>query len=178
LGFDTLTQAQHDGGGKTITFAPVSPIKVFDKIVATATDSLTAGAGGGPANTSEFSPSVKIVSPWQNPGRLRWDVTDDTFVAADDVVGIINYINSKGSGLLHNDAKNEKPYVDVDGDNNVVAMDVIEVINYINAGRPLGGEAEASQDASADYQPPAPVDVMALLAADVAEQAARRRRLQ
>jgi hypothetical protein len=178
LGFDTFLDTDYAAGGKTVTLTTTSPIKVSDHIVATATDSLTAADGGGPANTSEFSPSVTIVSPWQNknPGRLRWDVTDDKSVSADDVVGIINYINAKGSGLLPDGAKNEKPYIDVDGDNNVVAADVIDVINYINAGRQLGGEAEATQDTSAGEWSPAPVDAMALLAADVAAQAVRKRK--
>jgi CSLREA domain-containing protein len=180
LGFDTLTQAQHEAGGTTITFATASPIKVFDKIVATATDSLS--VDGAPANTSEFSPSVKIVSPWQNPGHLRWDVNDDTHVAADDVLDVINHINAVGSGKVPDNAANQKPFYDVDGDNNVVAADVLDVINYINAGKRLGGEAEAAEPAASGQSPAASDqsaainDAMALLAADVAAQAARKRR--
>src|SRR5262249_3932532 len=125
LGFDTFTTDDFTAGGKTVTFATASATKVFDKIVATATDSLTAAANSPPGNTSEFSAAVTIVSPWQNhnPGRLRWDVNDDKFVSADDVVEIINYVNAHGSGTVTNNAANQKPYIDVDGDNNVVAMD-------------------------------------------------------
>jgi hypothetical protein len=187
LGFDTFTADDFAAGGKTATFVAAAPIKVFDKIVATATDSLAPADGNGPANTSEFSPAITIASPWQNrnPDRLRWDVTNDTFVSADDVVDVINYINAKGSGQLPDDAANEKPYYDVDGDNNVVAADVIDVINYINAGRPLGGEAEATNQSGGDslaagQQKPiaetSAADVMTLLAADVAAQAARKRK--
>jgi hypothetical protein len=177
LGFDTFEQTDFAAGEKMILLTTEAPIKVFDKIVATATDTLTAdghGASGGPGNTSEFSPSVTIVSPWQNlnKNRLRWDVNDDTFVSADDVLAVINYINAKGSGLLPDDAKNEKPYNDVDGDNNVVAADVIDIINYINAGRRLGGEAE-SEAGVASGQNSA---LMTLLAADLAAQSARKRR--
>src|SRR5437763_715101 len=82
LPFDTFTKDDYLAGAKTVSPPPSAAFKVFDKIVATATDSLTAAAGGGPANTSEFAPSVTIVSPWKNPGRLRWDVNDDTHVAA------------------------------------------------------------------------------------------------
>jgi CSLREA domain-containing protein len=185
LGFDTFTDTDSTAGGKTVTFTTAAPIKVFDKIVATATDSLTTAADSLPANTSEFSPTTTIVSPWQNlnPGRLRWDVNDDSFVSADDVLGVINYINAKGSGLLPDDAKNEKPYVDVDGDNNVVAADVIDIINYINAGRRLGGEAEAQQDAVGSGQSSLASgkehivgDLLVLLAADVAAESVRKRR--
>jgi hypothetical protein len=178
LGFDTFTQADFTAGSKTAILATAAPIKVFDKIVATATDSLAAAAGGGPGNTSEFSPSVTIVSPWKNlnPSRLRWDVNDDTFVSADDVVAVINYINAKGSGSLPDDAANQKPYLDVDGDNNVVANDVVEIINYINAGRQLGGEAEAAPPTIGDGAVANHGDVLALLAADLAAQTVRRRR--
>jgi hypothetical protein len=172
LGFDTFSNDDFDAHGKTSDFTTNSPIKVFDKIVATATDD------SGLKNTSEFSASVTIASPWQNlnSGRLRWDVTDDTFVSADDVLAVINYINAHGSGLLPDDAKNEKPYVDVDGDINVVAADVIDIINYINAGRRLGGEAEMAPDAANAGLGNANSDVMAILAADVAAEAVRKRR--
>jgi hypothetical protein len=190
LGFDTFTSADFTAGGKTANFATNSPIKVFDKIVSTATDSLPAASGGGPANTSEFSAQSTIVSPWQNPGHLRWDVNDDAHVAADDVLTIINFINAHHSGLLPDDAQNKKPYYDVDGDNHVVAIDVLNVINYINAGRPMGGEAEAPWEGEAPAEPlaassqlpvangqaPAASDVMAILAADVAAETARKQR--
>ncbi|HEY2413883.1 MAG TPA: dockerin type I domain-containing protein [Pirellulaceae bacterium] len=177
LGFDTFTEADFAAGGKTVTLATASPIKVSDKIVATATDSLTAAADIGPANTSEFSAQAIVASPWQNhnPGRLRWDVNDDMHVVADDVLTIVNYINAKGSGKVPDSAENASPFLDVDGDNSVVAADVLDVINYINAGKRLGGEAEAT-DSEASGQSPTADDVMAILAADVAAQAARKRR--
>jgi hypothetical protein len=169
LGFDTFTKDDFTAGGKTVALSVNAPIKVSDKIVATATDSLAANLDGVPANSSEFSPRATIVSPWQNPGKLRWDVTDDTHVVAEDVITIINYINAKGSGKVPDGAANVKPFVDVDGDNSVVAADVLEVINYINAGKRLGGEAEASSDQ-------APNDVLTLIAADIAAQATRKRK--
>jgi hypothetical protein len=187
LGFDTFSNDDFDAGGKTADFTTNSPTKVFDKLVVTATDD------SGIRNTSEFSPTVTIVSPWQNhnPGRLRWDVTDDTHVVADDVLTIINYINAKGSGKVPDNAANAKPFLDVDGDNSVVAADVIDVINYINAGKKLGGEAEATWEGEAPAEPvaansqsplaigqsPAAGDLMALIAADVAAQAARKQRI-
>ncbi|HEY2415804.1 MAG TPA: hypothetical protein VGI40_26425, partial [Pirellulaceae bacterium] len=72
-------------------------------------------------------------------------------------------------GKVPDNAANAKPFLDVDGDNSVVAADVIDVINYINAGKKLGGEAEATQTTPND-------DFMAILAADVAAQAAQKRR--
>jgi hypothetical protein len=102
-------------------------------------------------------------------------VTDDTHVVADDVLAIVNYINAKGSGRVPDSATNTQPFLDVDGDNSVVAADVIDVINYINAGKRLGGEAEAA-DKAADGQDQGAGDLMALLAADVASEAARKRK--
>jgi len=69
-----------------------------------------------------------------------------------------------------------KPFCDVDGDQNVVAMDVVAIINYINAGRQLGGEAEAGQPPVASSPEPVAGDLMALLAADVAAEAVRKRK--
>jgi len=140
------------------------------------TDSLPAASGGGSANTSEFSAAATIASPWQNPGHLRWDVSDNTFVASDDVVTIINYINAKGSGLVPDDAANEKDFLDVDGDNYVVAADVIDVINYINAGRPGGGEAPMS-DRPPGNELPTENDLLALIALDVATSNQVKRRI-
>jgi titin len=177
LGFDTFLASDFTSGGKTVTLATAAPIKVFDKIVATATDSLTTADDSPPANTSEFSPTTTIVSPWQNPGHLRWDVTDDTFVAPDDVITVINYINAHGSGPVPNDAKNQTPFVDVDGDNFVAAADVIDIINYINAGKQQGGEAESSSlTPSATSPADDPSALLALIAADTAAQAIRKRK--
>jgi hypothetical protein len=180
LGFDTFLDTDFSSGGKTATFATAVPINVFDKIVATATDSLIAASGGGPANTSEFSVQATILSPWQNPGRLRWDVNNDTLIVADDVLDVINYINAVGSGKVPDTAANQKRYYDVDGDNNVTAMDVLDVINYINAGKTLGGEWQGSrfggQRSVETGQETENSDLTALLAADVEVQAARKRR--
>lgn len=177
LGFNTFTNADFTAGSKTVKLTTNSPIKARDKIVATATDD------SGRRNTSEFSPGVQVVSPWQNPGILRWDVDNSTTVEAADVLAVINYINAQGSGLLPENAANQKPYLDVDGDNNVVAADVVDIINYINAGRPLGGEAEAVQsveaaNATAGGQMPVPTDedVMLLLAAEIAAEAVKKRK--
>jgi len=181
LGSDAFLAADFIAGGKTTTFDTAASTKVFDKIVATATDSLAAAAGGGPANTSEFSPSATIASPWKNPnpGRLRWDVDDDAKITATDVIDVVNQINAKGAGQVPDNAANQKLYYDVDGDNFVVATDVIDIVNYINSGRPQGGEAPpdlAEQEAPNTGHDSAVSDVMTLLAMDIAAQAARKRK--
>ncbi len=61
----------------------------------------------------------------------------------------------------------------MNGDNNVAPNDALDVINAINAG--FGGEGEAQGPALAG-QAPAPGDLLALLAADYAIQASRRKK--
>jgi len=65
----------------------------------------------------------------------RCDVTDDSNVAADDVVSIINYINAHGSSLISEVPTNliKRLFYDVDKDNWIAATDVLTIINYINA---------------------------------------------
>src|SRR5262249_36509694 len=137
---------------------------VFDKVVATATDSIVGNPA--PGNTSEFSSAIAISSPWQNP-RNHLDVDDDTHVAPGDALAVINDINKSGSRAVPDDAENAKYYVDVSGDNFVAPNDALEVINFINSNGPtlIDGEGE-----------PVPSDLLALLAGDLATQAPRRKR--
>jgi hypothetical protein len=173
LGADTFTEADYAAGGKTVNLATVASFKVFDKIVATATDHYDANLF---ASTSEFSPVTTIASPWQNPNPLRrWDVTDDSNIVAEDALAIINYINSKGSGLIPPTAANAKPYYDVNGDNNVAANDVLDVINFINSGK--GNQSEGEGTSTPELSGIAATDVLTLLATDVAAQSPRRRKL-
>src|SRR5213080_1840216 len=55
----------------------------------------------------------------------QYDVTDDGFVVADDVITTINYINAHGSGPLPLANSFSQKFVDVDGDTQVTASDVI-----------------------------------------------------
>jgi hypothetical protein len=169
VGFDIFTPSDFSAGGKTVTFAAASPIKVFDKIVATATDSLPGSVGF--ANTSEFSTSSTIASPWINP-RNRLDVNDDTHVAPNDVVAVVNFINGFKSGPVPDDADNAQPFLDVNGDNNVAPNDALDIINAINAGQ--ASEGEAAADGPSDRA--ALDDVINFLAFDAASQSPQRRR--
>jgi hypothetical protein len=70
------------------------------------------------------------------------DVDNDTHVAANDVVAIVNYINAGFPSKVAADATIGGPYgfLDVNGDDFVAANDALAVINAINAG--MGGEGE------------------------------------
>jgi hypothetical protein len=72
------------------------------------------------------------------------DVNNDGHIAADDVIGIINYINAGKPTDVGSDAEVGGPYgfLDVTGDDVIAADDVITVINYINAHP---GEQEAAE---------------------------------
>src|SRR5437773_1982567 len=80
----------------------------------------------------------------------QFDVTDDGFVVADDVLTIINYINARGSGPLPLTNNLSQKFVDVDGDTQVTASDVITVINAINAGNLPGLVALTEQHSFAE----------------------------
>jgi hypothetical protein len=167
LGFDTFTSADYLAGGKSVTIATAAAIKVFDKIVATATDSLPTGE---PANTSEFSDNIVIASPWKNP-RNRLDVNDDTHVAANDAVAVINYINAFKSGPVPPSAFIGQPFgfLDTNADGNVAPNDALDVINAINGDQE--GEGEGGSDLlAADAN-----DLLALLVYDLLAQSQRKR---
>jgi len=59
LGFDTFTATDFAAGTKSFTFAPAAAVAVNDKLVATATDTVSVVL----ANTSEFSPNGTVQAP-------------------------------------------------------------------------------------------------------------------
>src|SRR5262249_51161819 len=99
----------------------------------------------------------------------------DSSVVASDAVAVINYINAFGSGPVPENAVIGEPFgfVDTIKDNNISPNDVLEIINFINAnGAGLtgpAGEGEGLAPQSFD-------DLITLLAADMANEPARRRR--
>ncbi len=93
------------------------------------------------------------------------DVNDDTHVAANDVVAVINYINGFGKFLngavptpgtqLPNGGgtvgiKAPFGYLDVNSDGFVAANDALAIINVINAGQ-AGGEGEGEAVANDSF---------------------------
>jgi hypothetical protein len=169
LGFDIFTADDFKAGVDKLATVPVAvAVKYKDRIIATATDSLPTGEW---ANTSEFSPNTTILAPPLRNPRNRLDVNDDTHVAANDVVGVINYLNAFGPGVVPDDAVSAAPYIDVNGDNNISPSDALDVINAINAGQ--GGEGDVGTDSSALQS--AADNVFALLAYDQFAQSQRKR---
>jgi hypothetical protein len=77
--------------------------------------------------------------PWHNAANPE-DVNGDTFVAADDVLQVINELNANGSRTLPAPTAGFQPppFLDVDGDGAISATDALLVINRINEGSPEG----------------------------------------
>lgn len=132
---------------------------------------------------------VSPTHPRHNP-RHQFDVTDDGFVVAADVLEIINFINAFRSQAIAPSPSYINPFIDVNGDNFVAANDSLDIINRINAGfggRIDGegeGEGEADSSLAALALVPATTpaaaaslaDTIALLASDLVEAATRRKK--
>jgi hypothetical protein len=147
----------------------------------------------GTDNDVVLSMSPGSPFPWHNFGTLTNDVAGsgtsqpDGSVDANDVITIINYINSHGSGPIPDNAVIGFPFgfLDTKADNQVVAEDVVTIINYINAGRPFGGEAPQENETPVEPSfnlpfsgtaiSPVSDDLLFLLATDIASQSTPRR---
>jgi ELWxxDGT repeat protein len=167
-----VTVILHDTGEGTNTSAPVT----FD---------------------IEIDKKHRLHNAAESGNRTGLDVSGSTtaqpdgFIAANDVLAVINYISAHpGSDHIPDDAKFGPPYVDVNGDDVVAADDVIQIINWINA-HPSQSEAEdtsgatvtdsaiddQSINAATDTTPRmTSADLISLLAADAATAAIKRRR--
>jgi hypothetical protein len=77
----------------------------------------------------------------QNP-QNRFDVNGDGTVAPQDVLLIINFLNSRGASTV--DGITAPPYRDVNGDNAITSIDALQIINFINSS--LIGESEGSSE--------------------------------
>lgn len=91
-------------------------------------------------------------SAWQNPVEPL-DVSNDGFVVANDVLRIINRINSEGAGALAAASDSVPNYYDVSGDNHVTSLDALRIIRHINrfSNTPA---SEPPEQAGAAAEPP------------------------
>jgi ELWxxDGT repeat protein len=140
--------------------------------------------------TAFFEIEIEQRAPWQNDNYWA-DTNDNGDVTARDVLLVIDYIN--GIGITPAGDDSSGPYYDTSGDNRVTAFDALSVINIINAfgtfidyeERPdadlpdmprSGPEGEAVIPQAATYANQVDSDLFALLATDLAELAAVRKR--
>jgi hypothetical protein len=167
----------------TLTYDPAP--NVHDTATVTITIQDDGGTAAG-SDTTIVQVPFEIVKPHrffnaaETGARRGLDVTGSTssapdgFIVAGDVLAVINYINAHGSGDVQ-PAVSAPPYVDVDANDKVVAFDALLIINWINS-HPRQSEAEAAP-ASSTVANNLPSDLVSLLSLDIADQAARRRRL-
>jgi len=145
-------------------------------------------SGGTASGGQDTSPSqsfiIFITKPQpEHDARNALDVTDDTHVAADDALAVINYINAFGSTSVIPLAPIAAPFYDVTADNSIAPDDALSVINAINSGLAAKlnfqwTESSITQPTkTSDGQRPASIsnELIGLLGLDVASSAKRRR---
>src|SRR4029079_9026892 len=120
--------------------------------------------------TQSFTIHVDKPHPLYNAANPL-DVTNDKFVAPNDVVAIINYINAHPAGSLDVPAgeSGDLPYLDVSRDNSIAPIDALMIISHISAGL-AGAEAEPAYSSSVD------AGLLTLVAQDTAEATLGRKR--
>ncbi len=145
--------AQRQGAHVTLSLTALRGLTYTTKPDANGSDTLTwtvtdDGTTNGAADPQTLTENLPItvtarLHPWQNTGDV-YDVDDDSNVTPTDVLLVIYYIDTYGSGPI-SASVGQPRFVDVNGDDFVTALDVLLVINYINlvsfAGN--GGEGEA-----------------------------------
>jgi hypothetical protein len=169
-----------DSSGKLTFTTKANVVGLAHVSVVAKDDGGTASGGSDQSDAQTFTIEVNKTHVWHN-AAIPADVTGDGTVAADDVIAVINYINSAKPGLVVEDGRGGGPYIDTTGDGHIAADDVVVVINYINAhpAKHAEGEASISSDSAAvNQQPLLPeglsADLLNLLAGDVATQGKQR----
>jgi hypothetical protein len=121
-------------GDYVLTVRAVSGNELIDTIL---TDVL-----GQFLEISDFGDAVIRIRGWHNTLN-PCDVNDQGGVTAEDVLIIINYINSyPDQPVLPTPPVDPHPYYDVNHDGRVTPLDALLAINYVNRHRAGAGEAE------------------------------------
>ena len=186
-----------DATGK-LTFTTAPNVDGIAQVTVVLHDNGGTDNGGHDASAAQtFAIHVAKLHPLHNEVQPL-DASGDNAITAKDPLVCINYINAYGAGKVPKDPPPGTEYLDVNGDGSITAIDPLTVINYINAygttnthavSASSGGEGEDSTAADlaiAEIAPATPArpatandlpSIIALLASDSAEQAAKRRKL-
>jgi hypothetical protein len=129
----------------TLMFDPTSPVPVSQ--IRYIGDSVTiVGSGGGGSGSGEGFTNL----------RDAYDVDDDGYVSAIDVLILVNALNSGAGGILGNNSEaggsgesGEKYYFDVDADGVLSALDVLGVVNRLNDPALRGGDGKGEGEGEA-----------------------------
>jgi len=171
------TQPAVDATGK-LTFTPaVGASGIANVTVDAVDDGGTANGGVDTSAPQTFTISVSLAEPLHNR-VISADVSGDGHVVAEDVLDVINFINSFGSGPVTPPKPGDptpKFYYDVTGDNIVAADDVVTIINYINAHPPANKEASDPLSGAAEAEGTATDALYMMLAIDAVAEAQRRK---
>jgi hypothetical protein len=108
----------------------------------------TANGGIDTSDAQTFNITITKPHPWHNTAKAL-DVTGDTFIAANDALAIINYINAFDSTPVPPNAPFGPNYLDANNDGFVAPNDALAVINFINANPNSQGEPAAAVNAQA-----------------------------
>jgi len=115
---------------------------------------ITAASNGFTEGTGTLNISDSD-STWHNTSNPN-DVDGDNSVSPLDVLTIVNYLNSVGSGPVTE--ATPPPYLDVDSDNFVSPLDALVVINYLNSQSNGQGEGESAISTTAAATVAVPLD--------------------
>jgi hypothetical protein len=173
----------------TLTFTPKPNARGSDQVTVELRDNGGPIQGGGePSTTQVFTIQIEKPHPWHN-AKLPFDVDGNDQVVPLDALLIINYLNSLPPNSPANvpltaGVGHPFGFLDTNRENTIAPIDALNVINHLNAEQAAAeGESGPAQDAQTG-KPNAVsksgaerdwANLMALLAADVAEQAKRRR---
>ena len=123
-------------GGRALVYTPKTNflgVETFSYQVAD-------GNGG----TSWATVQIRVASNWVNVVEPK-DVDEDGYVAALDVLLVIDYLNNVGTGPLPKILPTPgRPFVDSDGDGIAAPIDALIIINYLN--NPPSAEGEDTVD--------------------------------
>jgi N-acetylneuraminic acid mutarotase len=187
----TNTHASLFAAGPNVTEAGTLAFTPAPNVSGTADITIVVIDDAGGADTSSpqtfhitITKPHRLFNAAETGSRRGLDVTGwittapDGFITPGDALGVINYINAHGSGLIPAIGPFGPPYCDTDGDGFVIPSDALRIINYLNTNP---GQSEGEGEYSAAGQLAAnslPNDLISLLAFDLAEQATggRRRR--
>lgn len=138
-------QGQIRNGNNLIPITNVPSNAVIDRDVAlrvrlSTTQILQATGYADDGEVEDYMIRIRS-NPNQNPSN-RLDVNNDGSVSAIDVLALVNFINTFGSGILPVNLATP-PFLDVNGDSAVSSLDVLAVVNFLNGASPgLEGEGE------------------------------------
>jgi hypothetical protein len=136
----------------TLTFKPAPNAHTTVLVSVKIKDNGGTAAGGVDTSAVQtFHITITKPHPWHNTAN-GLDVSGDNFIAANDALAVINYINAFDSGPVPANAPFGPSYFDVNNDGFVAPNDALAVINFINAHPNGEGEATGAVNAQAADQ--------------------------